>query len=100
MTKTARKLVSLAAVISLVASVLACETKKVGDACETYRSSECGGKDGTCMGSNKGNYCTVSCAGDKECPAGWKCEGITQTTINGKGEKKGEKTVQMCVKPA
>ncbi len=88
---------SVAAVASLL---LACATKKVGDPCETYRASECGGKDGTCLGSTKGNYCTVSCDADKDCPSGWKCEGITQTTINGSGEKKGETTVKMCVKPS
>lgn len=97
MTNTLRFTLSVAAVATLL---LACETKKVGDPCETYRSSECGGKDGTCLGASKGNYCTVSCDADKDCPSGWKCEGITQTTINGKGEKKGETTVKMCLKPA
>jgi hypothetical protein len=88
------------ALFGLCMTAVACESKKVGDACETYRSSECGGKDGTCLGSNAGNYCTVSCAAAKDCPAGWKCEPIKKTTINGSGQTKAETTVQMCIKPA
>lgn len=82
----------------LALAQLACATKKVGDPCETYQSSDCGGNGGTCMTARPTSYCTVSCEAEKDCPSGWKCEGITQTTINGKGEKKGVKTVQLCVK--
>jgi hypothetical protein len=59
---------------------------------------ECGGPGGTCLGASSGNYCTTSCTAASECPNGWKCAGITQTTINGSGEKKGEKVINICVK--
>ena len=87
-----------AAVCFVALALLACDSKKVGDACETYRSSECGGTGGTCLGNNSGNYCTISCNAASECPSGWKCDGVKSTTINGKGETKGEKIVKMCLK--
>lgn len=82
-----------------ICSVVGCDSKKVGDKCETYRSSECSGEGATCMGNNASNYCTVTCVADKDCPASWKCQETTSTTINGKGETKGEKKVKMCIRP-
>jgi len=96
MNPTAKKLVSLLLVLG--ACLVACANKKVGDPCETYRSSECGGPGGTCLGNNAGNYCTITCNAPAECPAGFKCEGVTSMSINGKGEKTSEKVVKMCVK--
>ena len=81
------------------ACVLGCENKKVGDACETYRSSECGGPGGACLAvTGSANYCSHTCNAASDCPAGFKCADITSTTYDGKGEKKGEKAVKMCVK--
>lgn len=79
------------------------EEKKVGDACETYRSSECGGNGGACLSSSTGNYCSVACAADNECPAGFSCAPITSTnfkvdTTKGTTTKSEEKIVNMCVK--
>ena len=78
--------------------LIACADKKVGDQCETYRSSECGGPGGTCLGNNSGNYCTITCSAGTDCPAGFKCGDVKSTTINGKGETKGETVVKMCLK--
>lgn len=32
-------------------------------------------KGGACRIRPDGNYCTVSCSGDQECPLGWSCYG-------------------------
>lgn len=79
------------------------EEKKVGDACETYRSSECGGNGGACLSSSSGNYCSITCAADSECPSGFACAPITSTnykvdTSKGTTTKGEEKSVKMCVK--
>jgi hypothetical protein len=94
-----RRFMSIAGGMALVgACVLGCESKKIGDACETYRSSECSGPGATCLGNNAGNYCTITCGAASECPSGWKCENVASVSINGKGQKTDEKAVKMCVK--
>lgn len=87
-----------AAVLFFGLCLVACADKKVGDKCETYRSSECDGPGATCLGNSGGNYCSITCAASSECPSGFKCGDVTSTTINGSGVKKGEKVVKMCLK--
>lgn len=79
------------------------EEKKVGDACETYRSSDCGGPGGACLTSSSGNYCSITCGGDGECPSGFKCAPIAATsykvdTSKGTTAKTDEQSVKMCVR--
>lgn len=89
----------LASLFVLAVCMAGCANKKVGDACETYRSSECGGPGGTCLAnSHSGNYCSITCNAPTDCPSGFICDGVTSMSINGKGEKTGEKVVKMCVK--
>lgn len=97
MTSMLRKL-AVAAVVTASITLFACADKKVGDACETYRSSECGGPGGTCLGASPTNYCTITCKAASDCPAGWKCDDVKSVSINGRGEKKGETVVKMCLK--
>ncbi len=87
----------LAAVITTASA--GCTELKVGDKCETYRSSECGGPGGACLAVTGGsNYCSHTCNAPADCPSGFKCGDITSTTYDGKGANKGEKTVKMCVR--
>ena len=80
-------------------AVLGCENKKVGDACETYRSSECGGPGGACLAvTGSSNYCSHTCNAPTDCPAGFKCGDITSSTYDSKGQKTSDKKVKMCVK--
>ena len=88
--------VIILAVAGFVASKA--EEKKVGDACETYQSSACGGPGGACLASPTGNYCSIACAGDAECPSGWACAEIAADTYNGKGEKTATAQKKMCVR--
>ncbi|MFO0674535.1 MAG: hypothetical protein U0235_33800 [Polyangiaceae bacterium] len=77
------------------------EEKKVGDACETYRSSDCAGPGGACLTSSAGNYCSITCGGDGECPSGFKCAPITATNYKiekGNTTKTDEQSVKMCVR--
>jgi hypothetical protein len=76
-----------------------CGTLNVGDKCETYRSSDCKGDGAMCLAARPDNYCTIPCKAPTDCPAGFKCEPIVSTTLNGKGEKVHEKEVNVCVKP-
>ena len=88
-------------VVALLAFLVlgGCGTLNVGDKCETYRSSDCKGDGAMCLAARPDNYCTIPCKGPGECPAGFKCEPIVSTTLNGKGEKVNEKEVNVCVKP-
>lgn len=38
---------------------------------------------GLCVSGVRGDapVCTVSCAGDTECPQGWSCHGVTQANV-------------------
>lgn len=79
------------------------EEKKVGDACETYQSSACAGKGGACLSSSAGNYCSVECSADGDCPAAFACAPIVATnykvdTSKGTTTKASEASVKMCVK--
>lgn len=77
------------------------EEKKVGDPCETYQSSQCGGNGGACLTSSSGNYCSVKCSADNECPSGMACAPITATNYKvekGTTTKTAEESVKMCVK--
>lgn len=88
---------TMAFLVSVMA--LACEGKKVGEACETYRSSECGGPGGTCLAvTGSANYCSHTCTAASDCPSGFRCEDVKSTTFSNKGEKKDEKQIKMCVR--
>jgi hypothetical protein len=98
------KIIAVAAFVALLAvgGVVAAkaEEKKPGDKCETYNSSQCGGPGGQCLVTKAGQYCSIECKNDGACPSGWKCASIASETYSGKtGEKTGEKSVQMCVRP-
>ena len=81
----------------VVASIV--EAKKVGEKCDGYMK-DCSGNGAQCLASNSGNYCSIECSADPECPATWKCANITAGTYSGKtGQKVSEKSVKMCVKP-
>jgi len=91
----------MATFVGLALLIVACENRKVGEACVTYRSEECGGPGGACLAnSGSDGYCSHTCNGAPDCPNGFKCKDITSTSYNNKGEKTGEKKVKMCVKNA
>jgi hypothetical protein len=76
------------------------EEKKVGEACETYKSSQCPGPGGNCLVTKAGQYCTIECKDDSACPGGWKCQSVTSETYSGKtGQKTAEKEIRMCIRP-
>ena len=81
-----------------VASAL--EAKKVGEACELYQSSSCSGPGAACLSSPAGNYCSITCKADGECPADWNCGEISSETYSAKtGQKVASEAVRMCRKP-
>ncbi len=78
------------------------EAKKVGDTCETYQSSACSGPGGACLASrgSAGNYCSIECKAESECPSSWRCASISSETYSSKtGKKVAEEAVRMCVRP-
>jgi hypothetical protein len=86
-------------VVLAVVVLAGCPDKKVGEACETYRSEECGGPGGACLAVTGGsNYCSHQCSVPTDCPTGFACKEITSTSYNGKGEKSGEKKIKMCTR--
>ena len=89
---------ALLAVVGVIAS--RAEAKKVGDPCETYQSSDCSGEGGACLASKGGNYCSVSCKTNADCPTKWKCREVEADTYSGKtGEKVATEGVRMCLRP-
>ncbi len=78
----------------------ALEAKKIGEICESYQSSSCSGPGAACLSSKGGNYCSITCKGDGECPPGWKCGEISSETYSGKtGQKVASEAVRMCLRP-
>jgi hypothetical protein len=64
----------------------------LGAACSSPRGDtqfgeRCGGdrecQRGLCVSGVRGDapVCTISCASDTECPQGWSCHGVTQSSV-------------------
>ena len=89
-------LLAIGGVIASMASA-----KKVGDPCETYQSSDCSGPGATCLTTKAGNYCSITCKADSECPTSFKCVSVTSETYavnGGTTTKTASESVKMCTK--
>jgi hypothetical protein len=91
--------VALLSVAGLVASKL--EAIPVGGSCQNASQHDsCSGPGAACISSPGGDYCSIECKTNGDCPANMKCEQIESETYSAKdGQKVGSEKLKMCVKP-
>ena len=105
MISTKTKLIAVAIFVALlsIAGVVVSklEAIEVGGSCaNSSQRDSCSGPDASCITSDAGNYCSISCKAKSDCPSSMKCEEIESDTYSAKdGTKTKTEKVKMCVKP-